>query len=316
MSSKNGNKSAAGNVNAATDLPSVGQNVKAGNVEGVARDVNLSDIHVKVGFNMRHFFSQPELEALAASLKSVGQLSSIVVAERSDGKGYWLVAGEKRTRAARMAGLTKLRATVIAEADAERAAIDENFRRADVSMPDRCMFVKGRRDAGKTNDEIAAELGLSPQTTSNDYSVVTKLHPSIFEQWAQKPGASKVVLSLAGKPQAEQLAAWAYYCENGKLPRKEGDTTKPGKGQLERAYASATLARDYCEGRSGHSDARAFFMGVAFALEFVAGQHVDATDGEVSWPEAGNLKDTVAKAKAPPKQTELFGKAKTEPAAT
>ena len=58
----------------------------------------------------RVHFDEAELEGLAASIKSVGVLQPIVV--RADGDQYVLVAGERRCRAARLAGLTEIPAII------------------------------------------------------------------------------------------------------------------------------------------------------------------------------------------------------------
>ena len=84
--------------------------------------------------NPRHVFSEPEINALAESLKADGQLQPIVV--RRIGERFQLIAGERRWRAARRAGLSTIEAKVrdVDDSEALRLSIVENFHRVDLSV--------------------------------------------------------------------------------------------------------------------------------------------------------------------------------------
>ena len=286
----------------------VGGKVNPGKVE----TVKLSDIHVRPGWNMRHFFDPAELASMAESMKEVGQLATIVVTPR-DGGGYWLLAGEKRTRAAKLAGLSGLVACIIAPEAAEKAAIDENFRRSDVSMPDRCLFVRGKRVAGMSNEDIAKLLGLRPQTTSIDASIAENLAPDVFNAWAQSPGASKVIQSIYKLPHEEQRKAWAHYKEHGKLPpkpRAEGENLRPSPTNIEASYQELFRTRDHVVGRSPEED-YGFILGALWAFEYMAGAKCDQTDGASPvYPEHIRAHIEAAKA-AGQRHGTLFGRTST-----
>jgi ParB family chromosome partitioning protein len=81
----------------------------------------------------RKEFDQERLEELAASIKEHGIVQPIVV--RPKGKGYEIVAGERRWRAARLAGLEKVPALVREFSEAERMeiALVENLQREDLN---------------------------------------------------------------------------------------------------------------------------------------------------------------------------------------
>ncbi len=103
--------------------------------------------------NPRRIFSEPEINALAESLKADGQLQPVVVPKV--GERYQLIAGERRWRAAARAGLTAVEAKV---RDAEnsrtlRLAIVENFHRVDLS---RSETIAALDDVA----EMAGQIGL------------------------------------------------------------------------------------------------------------------------------------------------------------
>ena len=107
---------------------------------GVATAVPVSDIYVKPGFNYRRHFEQSALEALAESIRRQGVLQSLLVRPRPQG-GYWLVAGERRWRAARLAGRDAVPAVVreLSDAEALSASLEENGTREDVSVGEEAM---------------------------------------------------------------------------------------------------------------------------------------------------------------------------------
>ena len=83
---------------------------------------------------------EAELEGLAASISRYGVLQPIVVSERADHPGrYYLVAGERRWRAAGMAGLTAVPASIVTVDDRRQLelALVENLQRSDLSPLDR-----------------------------------------------------------------------------------------------------------------------------------------------------------------------------------
>ena len=294
MSSKNAtttNESKAKSSAGTTPAPAEKATPAPAIVGGVAnpgelRDIAIADIHVKKGWNMRHYFDDAELAEMAESMKVIGQLSTIVVTARPGG-GYWLIAGEKRTRAARLAGLTKLHACVLPESAAEKAALDENFNRSDVSMPDRAFYVKGLRDGGMSNEEIAKRLHLSPQTTSNDFSIASKLAPDVMNGWIASPGASKCILKIYKLDHDAQRAAWKAYKSDGSMPKKAKATTnadgtpildRPSPTSIESLYLSMQKVRDHIHGRCPEED-YGFVIGALWAMEYMAGPMCDQSDG-------------------------------------
>lgn len=95
--------------------------------------INL--ISIQEGFNPRVYFSDGEMQELIASIKSEGVLQPIVVRLQPDNKTYWVVAGERRYRAAVAAGLPEIPAVVrhLDDKQARLTATIENTQRADMS---------------------------------------------------------------------------------------------------------------------------------------------------------------------------------------
>ena len=87
-------------------------------------------------FNPRRNFSEQSLRELADNMTRVGLIHAVTLRSRSDGQeGYSLVCGERRFRAARLAGWETIRAKIcpMSDAEAEDFAIAENLQREDIT---------------------------------------------------------------------------------------------------------------------------------------------------------------------------------------
>jgi ParB family chromosome partitioning protein len=108
----------------------------------------------------RRDFNEGSLIELAASLKSTGLVQPIIV--RQGPEGYELIAGERRLRAAKLAGLTTLPAfikTVDGPTQAQMALV-ENIQREDLNPIDRAQAYRSLIEAlGLTQGELAIRLG-------------------------------------------------------------------------------------------------------------------------------------------------------------
>ena len=114
---------------------------------------------------------EAELEGLAASISRYGVLQPIVVSERADHPGrFYLVAGERRWRAAGMAGLTEVPASIVTVDDRRQLelALVENLQRSDLSPLDRSHAYRVLMDEfGLTQEAVAAALGVSRSAVAN-----------------------------------------------------------------------------------------------------------------------------------------------------
>jgi ParB family chromosome partitioning protein len=116
----------------------------------------------------RHDFDEAALGELAASIRANGVLQPIIV--RPGAVGYEIVAGERRARAAKLAGLTSVPAIVRRYSDEDTLVLSlvENIQRADLNAIDRASAYRRLvSHLNVTQDEVARRLGLDPSSVSN-----------------------------------------------------------------------------------------------------------------------------------------------------
>jgi ParB family chromosome partitioning protein len=119
---------------------------------------------VQEGFNPRKFFDNHEFKELVTSIKAEGVIQPIIVRPVVDGQGYWVVAGERRWRAANEAGLIEIPAVVrnLSEREARLIATVENSQRADMSPAEEAVAARDvLTDCGGDKAEALRLLGWS-----------------------------------------------------------------------------------------------------------------------------------------------------------
>lgn len=119
-------------------------------------------------YQPRRIFRDDELEELAESVRQVGVLQPIVV-RPVDGR-YQIIAGERRWRAARLAGLPTIPAVVrpMEDHDAAVAALVENLQRSDLSFWEEAAgYERLLAEFGMTQEQLAAAIGKSQPTVAN-----------------------------------------------------------------------------------------------------------------------------------------------------
>lgn len=131
-------------------------------------------------FQTRHFNGSPDLEELAASIRSVGVLQPVLLRPLEGGK-YELMAGERRTRAAQLAELTGIPAIIKEATDAEACeiCITENFEREDLSIMEEARGVDLMLSY-MTQEEAAAKLGRSVTFVARRAHLV-----NLTEEWQE-----------------------------------------------------------------------------------------------------------------------------------
>lgn len=156
----------------------------------------------------RKRFSEEALSELAASIKSVGVIQPILVYRA--GRRYVIIAGERRWRAARMAGLTEVPAVII-EADDKKVmelALIENLQRQDLNPVEEAQGYQSLIDEyGMTQEEAAQRVGKSRPAVANALRLLS-LCPEILDKvrdGALSPGHARAVLSL--KTEKKQMEA-------------------------------------------------------------------------------------------------------------
>ena len=129
-------------------------------------------------YQPRRHFSEEDLRELADSIKSVGIIQPVTVRIVKD--GYELVVGERRLRAATMAGLSEIPALMVNMNDQESAtvALIENIQRDDLNYFEEAIaFEKLMKDQKWTQKEIAEMLGKKQSTISNKIRLLALPQP-------------------------------------------------------------------------------------------------------------------------------------------
>ncbi len=124
----------------------------------------IDQISVQEGFNPRKFFDNYEFQQLVVSVQAEGVIQPIVVRPVTDGNGYWIVAGERRWRAANEAGLIEIPAVVrkLCDREARLIATVENSQRADMSPAEEAVAARDvLTDCGGDKGEALRLLGWS-----------------------------------------------------------------------------------------------------------------------------------------------------------
>ncbi len=183
--------------------------------DAIVRRLQLEEI----GFNPhqpRKTFNDNSLEELADSIKQVGILQPVLVRRLMDGKDvtqhpdsevdparleYCVVAGERRVRAARLAGLDKVPALVCtyAETEALKVALLENIQREDLDPVE---------EAVAFQEEVAEMLGKKRSTVANTLRLLT-LEPEVLDLLRERSirrGHAKALLGMPPGPARVQLA--------------------------------------------------------------------------------------------------------------
>jgi ParB family chromosome partitioning protein len=157
----------------------------------------------------RKSFDEESLRELANSIREHGILQPVLV--RPIGEFYEIIAGERRWRAAEMAGLQLIPALVKEMEDVEAAEVSlvENIQREDLSAIEEARAYKNMLEQyNYTQEFIADRIGKSRAYVANTIRLLG-LNPEIIEMIERKqisPGHARALLALSG-PQEQLLAA-------------------------------------------------------------------------------------------------------------
>jgi ParB family chromosome partitioning protein len=152
----------------------------------------------------RQRFEADELEALAASIREHGVLQPVLVKETLE--GYQLVAGERRLRAARLAGLERIPAVIrqLADRDQLELALVENLQRADLGPIEEATAYRALiAEFGLTHDEIARRIGRAKSTITNTLRLLD-LDPRVQQALADERITEGHARAIGGLPTEQQ----------------------------------------------------------------------------------------------------------------
>ncbi len=127
----------------------------------------------------RKYFDETGLEELPASLKTYGMIQPVVV--KKTGDYYELIAGERRWRAAKIAGLEKIPVVIRdwAESEAFEAALVENLQREDLNpMEEAESYQRLQEEFSLSQEQIAEKVGKSRSAVTNSLRLL-QLDPRV-----------------------------------------------------------------------------------------------------------------------------------------
>jgi ParB family chromosome partitioning protein len=180
----------------------------------------------------RRVFDVAALEELATSIAAVGVVQPVIV--RQAGEGYELIAGERRWRAAQIAGFTVVPAIVRAASDVEslELALVENVVRQQLNPVDEAYALKVLlEDLGVTQESLAARVGKSRSAIANKIRLLDL--PAVVQEslasGALSEGHGRALLGLSERGKQLQLARRVV--EKGLSVRQvEDEVRRAGEG--------------------------------------------------------------------------------------
>ena len=146
-------------------------------MENAILNVNI-DLIIPNRFQPRLVFDEKALNELADSIKEHGIIEPIIVRQLND--KYEIIAGERRYKAACLAGLTKVPVIVrnLSDYKSAQVAVIENVQRRNLNPMEEAKSYKRILDQGlKTQEELAKEIGVSQSTIANKLRLLSLAEP-------------------------------------------------------------------------------------------------------------------------------------------
>ncbi len=203
-------------------------------LETVVRDISINDIDPNAE-QPRKDFDKETLEQLAQSIRQAGVLSPILVVE--NGSRYSIVAGERRYRASRIAGLETVPCIVrsLTTEQQMEAALIENLQRQDLNPIEEANAVKSlMQECGYTQEQAAQKLGKSRPAIANMLRLLN-LPQEIIDMVVTGDLSAGHARVLAGIDDEARCLALAYQCiTNGLSVRKLEELAKAHEKTPER----------------------------------------------------------------------------------
>ncbi len=158
----------------------------------------------------RDKFDQEALAELADSIREHGVLQPIVVRPMPGGT-YQIVAGERRWRASRMAGLSEIPAVVVEAQDDKvmELALIENLQREDLTIIEEALGYRTLMETyGLTQDQVAKRMGKSRPVIANALRILNLPEKALarLEKGELTPGHARVLAGLGSPEEMEELA--------------------------------------------------------------------------------------------------------------
>ena len=210
-------------------------------------DISIADIRTNPS-QPRRFFSADELTSLAKSISQDGIIQPLSV-RRVDG-GFELISGERRLRAAKMAGMLTVPCILI-NADKKRSAVMaliENIQRAQLNFFEEALAIDRLvKDFSLTQEEVAVRLGYAQSTVANKLRLLrlTKEEQSIITEHGLSERHARALLRISDGEVRKQVLQKAV-AGGWTVTQLEGCIKKLEQDELHRRSIrkSAAVLRD------------------------------------------------------------------------
>ena len=184
-------------------IPEVEEPEAAGDVQEISLDLIEPN-----PFQPREYFDPEKLEELAQSIKEFGLLDPLIV--RKSGTGFQLAAGERRVRAARLAGLDKVPALLREFDDLEmmRVALVENLQRENLNPVEEAEGYQRLIDEfGYTQAQVAQAVGRKRPSIANSLRLLNlgEVEKEMVRDGRLSSGHAKVLLGVSDKKKRSSL---------------------------------------------------------------------------------------------------------------
>ena len=168
----------------------------------------------------RKYFDAESLAELAESIRERGLLQPVIVKRESD-DGFLLLAGERRYRASRLAGLTSIPA-LVRDDDPAAVALIENLQREDLTPLESALAIAALIDEkGMTHADVAALIHKSRPYVSNTLALC-RLPKAIRDDYSNAPTVPRdILISVARQKDEESMIALWERVKLGRLSVKE-----------------------------------------------------------------------------------------------
>ena len=176
----------------------------------------------------RKYFDKEALEDLANSIAENGLLQPIVVREYGEGR-YQIIAGERRFRASKMAGLSEIPAIVLDRSDKSVAELSliENIQREDLNPIEEAMGYKTLAETyGMTQEEISLTVGKSRSAVANSMRLLDLPDPILTMVAAGELSAGHARTLLGVKDPDDMLVLAQVAAEEGMSVRRLEEEVK------------------------------------------------------------------------------------------
>ena len=204
-----------------------GESTRAEEEHGSIKQLPIAKVEPREN-QPRTLFDEEALAELAESIREYGLIQPVTVRKLDSGY-YQLIAGERRWRAARMAGLNEIPARII-EADdrlATELALVENLQREDLNPVEEAQGYRAlMEEYGLTQDEAAQRVGKSRPAVANALRLLS-LAPEVLqfvEQGLLSAGHARALVPV--KPEELQIDAARQVMKNGLSVRRTEELAK------------------------------------------------------------------------------------------